>query len=87
MKTRIIFQLTSCLIAILFQSNILAECTLPTSMPTNQVDLAAANLAIATCFAPTMHQMTDNTEENSVNGVADLITSIFFPCSQSRSSA
>ncbi len=59
--------------------DIKAQCgTLPTSMPSNQVDLAAANLSIACTFAPTIHQLTDNDEENSVNGVADLIVDIYY---------
>lgn len=46
--------------------------------PTNLIELEMANRRIAECFAPTIHQMTENTEENSAEGRADLITSVFY---------
>jgi hypothetical protein len=47
------------------------------------VDLEAANKIIAECFAPTIHQMTENTETHSLMGRSDLITSVFFDSTES----
>jgi len=51
---------------------------LPSELPSNLADLEAANRTIAECFAPTIHHMTENTDYNSANGRADLITSVFY---------
>jgi len=51
---------------------------LPSELPSNVVELEAANKIIAECFAPTIHQMAENTETHSLMGRADLITSVFF---------
>lgn len=52
---------------------------LPTSLPNSETELEAANRLIAECFAPTIHQMAETgAVQNSANGRADLITSVFY---------
>jgi hypothetical protein len=57
---------------------IISQCNLPSQLPSNLAELEAANRTIAEYFAPTIHQMTENTEYNSANGRADLFTSVFY---------
>lgn len=53
------------------------NCDLPTELP-SESELENANRVIAECYAPIIHQMTDNGYANSENGRADLITSVFY---------
>lgn len=71
------------ILGLLFSIYANGQCDLPSELPSNLADLETANRAIAECYAPTIHHMTENTETHSLMGRADLITSVFFDGTES----
>ena len=54
------------------------NCDLPTELPNSLAGIEAANKIIAECYAPIIHQMAEREHDHSVNGRADLITSVHY---------
>jgi len=72
------YKLIFCLIATSISFSELALCQLPTEIPGSIAGLESANRQIAEFFAPTIRHMAETDLANSVNGRADLLTSVFY---------